>query len=146
MPVSLDSRTPLEVSHRSGRVPEDAAAEAARAGVPPRTVRAGVTVPGTLRGVMGYRLPLISRQEVPDQIVSGVLIPAHTTFVILKEGSWELVDVTPEELERFREAPARPPAPEIEAKSVRKGWNPLRIFRKRKAPGAQQNDVGQKKR
>ena len=62
-------------------------------GLPPRTAEiqtAGVVVPGTLRGVMGYRLPLVSRQEVPDQIVSGVLIPAHTTFVILKgdRGSW----------------------------------------------------------
>ena len=50
-----------------------------------------VLVPETLRGVMGYRLPLVSRQQVPGQVVSGVLIPAHTTYVILKPGHWELV-------------------------------------------------------
>ena len=141
-PVWSDSRTSLEVSHPSGGVPDDAAAGAARAGEPqsgpaPRKTGAGVVVPGTLRGVMGYRLPLVSRQEVPDQIVSGVLIPAHTTFVILKEGSWELVDVTPEELERFMEAPARREAPVTEITPVRRGWNPLRIFRKRKAPATE---------
>ena len=102
MPVWSDSRAPLQVSHPSGGVPDGDAAGVARAGEQqsgpvPRKVEGGFVVPGTLRGVMGYRLPLISRQEVPDQIVSGVLIPAHTTFVILKEGSWELVDVTPEE-------------------------------------------------
>ena len=80
-------------------VPRDAAAEPRRGGLPrlefetppagpqhaglPRPVR----VPGTLRGVMGYRLPLVSRQEVPGQVVSGVLIPAHTTYVILQPGS-----------------------------------------------------------
>ncbi|MDE0205876.1 MAG: hypothetical protein OXP66_07605 [Candidatus Tectomicrobia bacterium] len=90
-------------------------------------------MPGTLRGVMGYRLPLVSRQEVPDQIVSGVLIPAHTTFVILKQGSWELVDVTPEELEVLREAAAVRKALAREVETARKGWNPLRIFRKREA-------------
>ena len=54
-----------------------------------------VLVPQTLRGVMGYRLPLVSRQEVPGQVVSGVLIPAHTTYVILKPGHWELIGLTP---------------------------------------------------
>ena len=148
MPVWSDSRAPLEVSHPSGGVPDDGATGAAQAGEKqsgpaPRTMRAGVVVPGTLRGVMGYRLPLISRQEVPDQIVSGVLIPAHTTFVILKGGSWELVDVTPEEVERFREAVGKREMPPAEVGPVRRGWNPLRIFRKRKAPGAKQIDAGQ---
>lgn len=151
MPVWSDSRTPLEVSHPSGGVPDDGAAGVARAGgqqsgPAPREVKGGVVVPGTLRGVMGYRLPLISRQEVPGQIVSGVLIPAHTTFVILKEGSWELVDVTPEELERFRKAAAlwQAPAPEVEP--VRRHWSPLRIFRKREAPAAQHQDAVRKER
>ena len=135
VPVSLDSRVRQEVSHPSGGVPETAVPEAAQAGdpepgLPPQT---GVRVPGTLRGVMGYRLPLVGRQEVPDQIVSGVLIPAHTTFVILKAGSWELVDVTPEEVQRLVDAEARRNAPVVEAESVRKGWSPLRIFRKRDA-------------
>ena len=120
--VPLGSRASPEVSHPSGS-PES--------GLPSRT---GVIVPGTLRGVMGYRLPLVSRQEVPDQIVSGVLIPAHTTFVILKAGSWELVDVTPEELEMLREAAARREVAAAEVGPVRKGWNPLGIFRKRAAP------------
>lgn len=141
MPVRLNSRARLEVFHPSGGVPDDATAGAAA-----RNVEAGVIVPGTLRGVMGYRLPLISRQEVPDQIVSGVLIPAHTTFVIVKEGSWELVDVTPEELERFREAAVSREVPAPEVEPVRRGWNPLRVFRKRNAPGAQHMDVGQKNR
>ena len=91
-----------------------------------------VRVPGTLRGVMGYRLPLVSRQEVPDQVVSGVLIPAHTTFVVLRGGEWELVDLKPEELERLR---AEPPAVRPEGQPARRGWNPLRLFR-RTAPAA----------
>ena len=151
MPVWSDSRTPPEVSHPSGGVPDDGAAGVARAGAQrtgpaPRKVEAGVVVPGTLRGVMGYRLPLISRQEVPDQIVSGVLIPAHTTFVILKEGSWELVDVTPEELERFREAAVSRESPVPEVEPVRRGWNPLRVFGKREAPAEQYQDAGRKER
>ncbi|MDE0205439.1 MAG: hypothetical protein OXP66_05365 [Candidatus Tectomicrobia bacterium] len=102
-----------------------------RTGLPLRYVQGPVTVPGTLRGVMGYRMPLVSRQEVPDQIVSGVLIPAHTTFVILKEGSWELVDVTAEELEVLKGSAIERNAPAAEFEPARKGWNPLRIFRKR---------------
>ena len=136
MPVWLDSRPEREVSHPSWGVPESSAAEAAQAGDPDPGLppRMGVTVSGTLRGVMGYRLPLISRQQVPDQIVSGVLIPAHTTFVILKEGSWELVDVTPEKLQVLVDAKARRSAPAAEVEPARSGWNPLRIFRKRDAP------------
>ena len=71
-------------------------------GLPSQTQ--GVVVPHSLRGVMGYRLPLISRQEVPDQVVSGVLIPAHTTYVILRQGEWELVGLSPEEIEILRRA------------------------------------------
>ena len=140
LPASLDSRSLGDGSHPSGSVPELTVAEAARAGDPesglaPRPLGPGVVVPGTLRGVMGYRLPLVSRQEVPDQIVSGVLIPAHTTFVILKPGSWELVDVSAEELQDLREraaqreAEATIPVP-VEAEK----WRPFRIFRKRQAP------------
>ena len=71
-------------------------------GLPSQTQ--GVVVPHSLRGVMGYRLPLISRQEVPDQVVSGVLIPAHTTYVILRKGEWELVGLSAEEIEILRRA------------------------------------------
>ena len=70
-------------------------------GLPPQTAiepPEPVLVPGTLRGVMGYRLPLVSRQAVPDQVVSGVLIPAHTTYVILQPGYWELVGLSPDEV------------------------------------------------
>ena len=88
-------------------------------------------VPGTLRGVMGYRLPLVSRQEVPDQIVSGVLIPAHTTFVILRGGEWELVDLAPDEVKRLKDAAEAAAAPpETEPPPVRRSWNPLRLFRR----------------
>ena len=131
LPVPLDSRTPWEVSHPSGGVAATEAAQAGNPGLSPPPVGAGAVVPGTLRGVMGYRLPLVSRQEVPDQIISGVFIPAHTTFVILKAGSWELVDVTPEELERLREAAAAKATPATKARPVKQGWNPLRVFRKR---------------
>ena len=104
------------------------------AGLPPQEDAQPVVVPGTLRGVMGYRMPLVSRQGVPDQIVSGVLIPAHTTFVILKPGYWELIGLEPGEVERLRDASARresqPPA-----ETVKSGWNPLRLFRKRGSSG-----------
>ena len=106
-----------EIRRRAGLPPEIAGE--------PERVPQPVTVPGTLRGVMGYRMPLVSRQGVPDQVVSGVLIPAHTTFVIVKPGYWELVGLEPGEVERLRE----PVVPVAEP--VRRGWNPFRLFRKR---------------
>ena len=125
----------------SGGTGVEAAPGTGQAG-PPHTglplEREGRRVPGTLRGVMGYRLPLISRQEVPDQIVSGVLIPAHTTFVILREGEWELVGLSDEEARRLRaiaaEKKARqaPEASAPESQPARR-WDPLRLFR-RQAP------------
>ena len=115
-----------EIRRRAGLppelVPEPEAAREAKKNPQP------VVVPGTLRGVMGYRMPLVSRQGVPDQVVSGVLIPAHTTFVIVRPGYWELVGLEPGEVERLT-APAEP-----EAEPARRGWNPLRLFRKRRAP------------
>lgn len=42
------------------------------------------------RGAMGYRVPLVVKQEVPDQIQGGVYIPAHEAYVILRPGYWEL--------------------------------------------------------
>ena len=139
-PVWSDSRARREVSHPSGGLP--AAAGAAQAGnaptgLPPRTVRAGVMVPGTLRGVMGYRLPLVSRQEVPDQIVSGVLIPAHTTFVIVQPGTWKLIDLTAEEVQALREAAARKEraaAAQAEAEEAEKPWTLWRALRGPRAP------------
>ena len=116
-----------------------AQAGAPRAGLLPQTTfpeDERMRVPGTLRGVMGYRLPLVSRQEVPDQVVSGVLIPAHTTFVILRGGEWELTGLHPHEVERL-EGAARAkatPAPAIERQPRRRGWNPLRLFRRQPRP------------
>ena len=146
MPVSPDSRAPRDVSHPSGGVPALAAAEAAQAGntppgLPPRPGRAGVIVPGTLRGVMGYRLPLVSRQEVPDQIVSGVFIPAHTTFVIVKPGSWELTDLTADEVLALREAAARKERQAAVAEATAEGadrpWTLWRALRGRRAPASE---------
>ena len=138
----MNSQAPLEPPVPSGEppgpsVPERWQAGGPRSGLPPRTAEieaASVVVPGTLRGIMGYRMPLVSRQEVPDQIVSGVLIPAHTTFVILKGGSWELADVSQEELDLLREAAARreaAAAAEPEPEAAARGWGLLRMFRKR---------------
>ena len=109
-------------------------------GLPLRTAAerpAPVPMPGTLLGVMGYRLPLVSRQELPDQVVSGVLIPAHTTYVILQPGHWELVGLSPDEVEFLRDAAAKAKTQklaawcEAESAPVCRGWNPLNLFRKR---------------
>ena len=110
------------------------------AGLPPQEAAPPIVVPGTLRGVMGYRMPLVSRQGVPDQVVSGVLIPAHTTFVILKPGHWELVGLEPEEVERLRDTSTRRKlggaVNEGDTRPVRRGWNPLRLFMKRGSSGS----------
>ena len=86
-----------------------------------------VTAPYVPRGGMGYRMPLVSRQELPIQIVSGVVMPAHHTYVILRPGYWELLmesgeTVVPVEPVEVVEEP--PPAP-------RRRWSPLDLFRKR---------------
>ena len=94
-----------------------------------------VLVPQTLRGVMGYRLPLVSRQEVPAQVVSGVLIPAHTTYVILKPGHWELVGLSPAELDALRAA-AKDDEPVVQSQPPSRGWNLFRLFRKQRTPGS----------
>ena len=88
-----------------------------------------VAVPGTLRGVMGYRLPLVSRQQVPAQVVSGVLLPAHTTYVILRPGHWELVGLSPAEVEALRAA-ANADDPVAQSEPVSRGWNLFRLFRR----------------
>ena len=109
--------------------PDTPAPEARQAGpLPPGLPSLPVLVPDTLRGVMGYRLPLVSRQQVPAQVVSGVLIPAHTTYVILQPGYWELVGLSPAEVEALRAATnADEPA---ESQPPARGWNPLRLFRR----------------
>ena len=98
---------------------------------PPAVERTGpILVPQILRGAMGYRLPLVSRQQVPGQVVSGVLIPAHTTYVILKPGYWELVGLSAAEVEALRAA-AKGDQASGQIKSLSRGWNPLRLFRKK---------------
>ena len=87
-----------------------------------------VTAPYVPRGGMGYRMPLVSRQELPIQIVSGVVMPAHHAYVILRPGYWELLmesgeTVVPvEPVEAVVEEPL--PAP-------RRRWSLLDLFRKR---------------
>ena len=134
--VHSESRPPSETPSPSEELSPGAAAGAVRAGnqLPGPPVE-GVTHGRNLRGVMGYRMPLISRQAVPDQVVSGVLIPAHTTFVILKPGYWELTGLTPEDVHLLKDVAARAEAealaPQAAPEPVRRGWNPLRLFRKR---------------
>ena len=95
-------------------------------------------VPNTLRGVMGYRLPLVSRQEVPDQVISGVLIPAHTTYVILQPGYWELTGLSPEDVNALRVATERANADQkaVQSEPAGRGWNPFRLFKRKRAPAA----------
>ena len=111
---------------------------AADAPAPDAGLSGPVLVPHTLRGVMGYRLPLISRQEVPDQVVSGVLIPAHTTYVILQPGYWELVGLSPEDVNALRVAAERSKADQqaVQSEPADRGWNPLRLFKRRRTPSA----------
>ena len=140
--VLSESRPASETPSPSEELSPGAAAGAVRAGNrQPGPATEGVVVGRTLRGVMGYRMPLISRQAVPGQVVSGVLIPAHTTFVILKPGYWELTGLTPEDVHLLRDAAARAEAealaPQAAPEPVRRGWNPLRLFRKRQPTGEQ---------
>ena len=95
-----------------------------------------VTVPDTLRGVMGYRLPLVSRQELPDQVVSGVLIPAHTSYVILQPGYWELVGLSPGDVDALRATVEKAKADQhaLQSKPAARGWNLLRLFGRKQTP------------
>ena len=131
----------------SGETVEPEGPGAAQAGetrrptsLPSQETAQPVVVPSTLRGVMGYRMPLVSRQGVPDQVVSGVLIPAHTTFVILKPGYWELVGLEPGEVERLRDTSTGRKAGgavnEGDARPVRRGWNLLKLFRRQGPSGS----------
>ena len=87
------------------------------------------TAPVDPRGVMGYRLPLVSRQKVPAQVVSGVLIPAHTTYVILRPGYWERVGATEvEAVPAITDAETGEP-PTLPKRGIR-GWSIWRLFRR----------------
>ena len=85
-----------------------------------------VTAPYVPRGVMGYRMPLVSRQELPIQVVSGVVMPAHHTYVILRPGHWELLMEGGEIV-----LPAEPVEAVIEEPPARRRWSLFDLFRKR---------------
>lgn len=139
-----DARATAEVATPSGGHRERRAHEAGQvgqpqAGLPP--LQEGVVVPYSLRGVMGYRLPLVSRQEVPDQVVSGVLIPGHTTYVILRQGEWELTGLSAAEVELLRLAAERAEGAEAEElaqgadDTESRGWRPFDLFRRKDPRG-----------
>lgn len=94
----------------------EAEVTAAPAAAPPaeatgRTLALHAAVPqarggdAVLRGSFGYRVPLVVRQVVPDQIRGGVYVPAHETYVIVRRGHWQLEQVGGD-LTRMRLAPA----------------------------------------
>ena len=83
---------------------------------------------------MGYRLPLVSRQEVPDQVVSGVLIPAHTTYVILRPGEWELTGLSAAEIELLRKVAGKAAAGADDGEP--RGWRLFDLFRRKDAEEA----------
>lgn len=136
-----DAPAVAEVATPSGGPREPRAHEAgqagqSQAGLPP--LPEGVVVPYSLRGVMGYRLPLVSRQEVPDQVVSGVLIPGHTTYVILRQGEWELTGLSAEEIEVLRQAAERAEAEALTQgadETESRGWRPFDVLRRRDRGG-----------
>ena len=124
---------------REPRAHEAGQAGQPQAGLPP--LPEGVVVPHSLRGVMGYRLPLVSRQEVPDQVVSGVLIPGHTTYVILRQGEWELTGLSAAEIElllqaaeKAERAGAEELAPGADDTESRR-WRPFDVFRRKDRGG-----------
>lgn len=88
-----------------------------------------------LRGAMGYRLPMVSRQQVPDQVISGVLVRAHATYVILRPGYWELLQADGGIVVPAREAPPQETTsenavpPQVEGQG-RRWWNPASWFRR----------------
>ena len=85
-----------------------------------------VAAPHVPRGVMGYRMPLVSRQALPIQVVSGVVMPAHHSYVILRPGHWELLMEGGEIV-----LPVEPVEAVLEEPPPRSRWNLLNLFRKR---------------
>ena len=147
VPLGVDGPAPAvetAAAKPSPGAPMSAAHPAGQAGplppgLPPRLAAGrpeAALVPHTLRGAMGYRLPLVSRQQVPDQVVSGVLIPAHTTYVILQPGYWELVGLSPDEANVLRAATetAKADEPAVQSEPPARGWNPFRMFRRNRTP------------
>ena len=82
------------------------------------TPRGGIAV---ARGALGYRVPLVVRQRVPAQILGGVYMPAHETYVVLQPGYWEALGAA--------EDPTAAGEP-AEAPQAPKGCWLRRLFRK----------------
>ena len=119
--VPAPPRGPLETpAHEPDRV------AVAAAGLAELRRAEAVTAPHVPRGARGYRMPLVSRQELPIQVVSGVVMPAHHTYVILRPGHWELLTEGGEIV-----VPAEPVEAAIEEPSARRRWSLLDLFRKR---------------
>ena len=126
-PVVIERDMPAEPS-----MPADEVAAAAQrpsalaaAGLAELRRPEAVTAPYVPRGVMGYRMPLVSRQELPIQVVSGVVMPAHHTYVILRPGHWELL-MEGGEIVLPVEAVLEEPEP-----TPGSSWTVLDLFRKR---------------
>ena len=49
---------------------------------------APVPTPAPSCPVLTYRAPVVAQVRLPDRIVGGVLIPSHTTYVVLQPGVW----------------------------------------------------------
>ena len=74
-------------------------------------------------GALGYRVPLVVKQQVPARILGGVYMPAHETYVVLRPGYWELEGAAEDA------APAAASEP-TQAPEAAKGCWLRRLFRK----------------
>ena len=81
----LSESVETEVEHTGAPVPAESRLLPVRTRVPPP--RGGVA---EARGGLGYRVPLVVKQQVPARIRGGVYMPAHETYVVLRPGYWEL--------------------------------------------------------
>lgn len=88
-----------------------------------------------VRGAMGYRAPLVVKQEVPDQIQGGVYIPAHEAYVVLRPGYWDLEGANEGLTETEHEASATKGSGDV-VKPEPKRSNWLRRLFRRKGKGA----------
>ena len=107
---------PQEVEHAVAPVPDGLSLLPVHMRVP--VPRGGIAV---ARGAMGYRVPLVVRQRVPAQILGGIYMPAHETYVVLQPGYWEALGTT--------EDPAVVSEP-ADAPQASKGCWLQRLFRK----------------
>ena len=116
LPESVDA----EVEQASAPVPAEFLLLPTHTQVP--APRGGISV---ARGALGYRVPLVVKRRVPDQIRGGVYVLAHETYMVLQPGHWEL--------EGAGEDPAAEAAASetMEAPEAAKGGWLRRLFGKR---------------